>query len=95
MTRVNSLKRCTKPGEEYNSCGSACPATCDNVGEVIACPAVCVSGCFCRKGLVRDNDENCIPPGQCPKCENGTYLSSLSLKLSQKFVLFLKRCFSY
>lgn len=45
--------KCTGPNEEFNSCGSACPSTCTD--RVRVCPAVCVSGCFCRPGYVRNN----------------------------------------
>lgn len=53
-------------GEEYNSCGSMCPATCSQPGPVM-CPLMCVEGCFCPQGQVRDElSGQCIAPEQCP-----------------------------
>ncbi|XP_054156992.1 mucin-6-like [Oppia nitens] len=58
--------------EVYNSCGSACPETCESVrnpnSATQACTMNCVAGCFCRDGYVKDNNQcvprqNCLPSG--------------------------------
>nr|XP_021186143.2 zonadhesin isoform X1 [Helicoverpa armigera] len=48
--------------EEYRFCEN-CIKTCDNPNPV--CPAQCTRGCFCKEGLLRDRDGNCVPPNQC------------------------------
>ncbi|CAL1267801.1 unnamed protein product [Larinioides sclopetarius] len=53
--------------EEFQECGTACPANCTNrLQPQISCPPVCVKGCFCRSGFVRDQNGKCVPPEQCP-----------------------------
>jgi hypothetical protein len=55
-------------GEEYQECGSACPATCDTpIPEV--CSDRCVSGCFCKDGLLRNSDGLFVPKDRCVGCE--------------------------
>ncbi|XP_067133096.1 tenascin-like [Centruroides vittatus] len=56
---------CSQPNEYYNSCGSACPPTCENYGKNLNCPKVCVQGCFCKEGYVRDFQNLCIKPVYC------------------------------
>jgi hypothetical protein len=46
--------------EYYSSCAAACPTTCSNYTTPIACPPICVKGCVCRSGMVRN--------AVCPKC---------------------------
>ncbi|UYV78422.1 hypothetical protein LAZ67_16001302 [Cordylochernes scorpioides] len=58
---------CTKPGEIYQECGTACPRTCDNMGVKISCIDKCVEGCFCRDGLVRNSKGDCVRPKCCRK----------------------------
>ncbi|XP_063367819.1 zonadhesin-like [Cydia amplana] len=55
------------PNQEYKECGSICEPSCsdlDNPSQV--CPAVCVKGCFCKEGFVKDEHGNCVYPSQCP-----------------------------
>ncbi|XP_071478389.1 von Willebrand factor-like [Diadema antillarum] len=55
-------------GMEYLECGSGCgPASCDNPpGGGRICPAVCVAGCNCLGGLVKDwSGDRCVPLEQC------------------------------
>ncbi|KAG5675386.1 hypothetical protein PVAND_005294 [Polypedilum vanderplanki] len=63
-----SAKNCTKPNEIYSTCGTACPERCDLKPEV--CIAVCVEGCFCKRGYVRDAKNNCILKKDCPQQTN-------------------------
>ncbi|XP_023213510.1 mucin-6-like [Centruroides sculpturatus] len=58
---------CIGPGEEYQFCGTDCPLTCENYKSPPTCTAVCKSGCFCKKGLVRDMDGDCVLPKHCSK----------------------------
>ena len=50
--------------EEYTTCGTACPLTCEkpNVGP---CTMQCVIGCQCQKGYLRHKSGKCIKPGEC------------------------------
>ncbi|GFV25848.1 zonadhesin [Trichonephila clavipes] len=52
--------------EEYKECGTPCPLTCNNQTEQRLCPPICVKGCFCRDGFVRDPTGKCILPKFCP-----------------------------
>ncbi|CAG2172717.1 unnamed protein product [Oppiella nova] len=56
------------PNEVYNSCGTACPDTCETVVKgnkgLMTCTMQCVSGCFCRDGLVRDGSQ-CVSAETC------------------------------
>ncbi|CAF1451396.1 unnamed protein product, partial [Rotaria sordida] len=59
---------CQDESEEYMSCGTAYPETCDYKSEI--CTDECVQGCFCKPNYVRkDNSTNspCILKDQCPK----------------------------
>ncbi|RBR18661.1 uncharacterized protein FIESC28_05938 [Fusarium coffeatum] len=49
---ASSAQKC-KRGERYLDCGSACPKTCGNPEPEI-CTMECVSGCFCKEGLIRN-----------------------------------------
>ena len=56
----------TCPGDKvYTTCGSACPATCDNLGNPRICIALCVPGCFCPSGTVELGDR-CVKREECP-----------------------------
>ncbi|XP_071498746.1 uncharacterized protein [Diadema antillarum] len=71
-----SGNRCVTPaqcdlcpnGMEFLECGSGCgPASCDDPPDSARiCPAVCVRGCFCLGGLVKDRSgDRCVPREQC------------------------------
>ncbi|CAM5082052.1 unnamed protein product [Eretmochelys imbricata] len=54
----------------YNSCGPACPITCQHF-EPVACPLQCVEGCHvhCPEGKILDElSQSCIDPEGCPVC---------------------------
>ncbi|KAF9988445.1 hypothetical protein BGZ75_009392 [Mortierella antarctica] len=53
-----------KENEFYTSKGSACPPTCDTPNPTI-CSRNFVPGCFCKDGLVRAKDGNCVPFRSC------------------------------
>ncbi|XP_061453700.1 IgGFc-binding protein-like [Rhineura floridana] len=54
------------PNSQYQSCGTACPATCvdDRTQQENFCPAVCVEGCQCNPGFVLSRGA-CIPKSSC------------------------------
>ncbi|VDP04044.1 unnamed protein product [Soboliphyme baturini] len=60
--------RC-RENEEYLSCGTLCPLTCQTYGapEAIVCSKDCKSGCFCMNGYVIGPSGDCIRPDQCPE----------------------------
>ncbi|CAL1266709.1 unnamed protein product [Larinioides sclopetarius] len=62
-------KTCSKD-EEYKECGSSCPPTCSTLGKRQICTRECVPGCFCREGLVRNDQGECVEPEDCPPDEN-------------------------
>ncbi|KAM9171971.1 von Willebrand factor isoform 2-T2 [Pangshura tecta] len=54
----------------YNSCGPACPITCQHF-EPSVCPLQCVEGCHvhCPEGKILDElSQSCIDPESCPVC---------------------------
>ena len=56
---------CTS-GKVFQSCGTACPRTCDNYQQAfLPCTRQCVIGCFCPEGMVEMGD-TCVPPSECP-----------------------------
>ena len=61
---ISSIVECTG-GQVYQSCGTACPRTCDNYQLDIACILECVSGCFCPDDTVLHEGE-CISSSLCP-----------------------------
>ncbi|XP_035221983.1 zonadhesin-like, partial [Stegodyphus dumicola] len=54
--------------EHFEECGSAYPTTCDN-SEDFERPEVemCVKGCFCNKGFLKDENGQCVTPENCPR----------------------------
>jgi hypothetical protein len=58
--------------EQYSSCGTYCPQTCNDYASPKACPDVCAQGCFCLEGFVRRSvDGECVPVEACkdvPQC---------------------------
>ncbi|CAF3331842.1 unnamed protein product [Rotaria socialis] len=56
--------------EEFRTCGSACPPTCNDWSYPIPkpvkiCPKICVESCFCKNGLYRANDGRCVKREEC------------------------------
>ncbi|KAG4065149.1 hypothetical protein HA402_007546 [Bradysia odoriphaga] len=50
----------------YNSCGTACPLTCENYKNPPRfCTKQCVIGCECNKGYVKKSDGSCCLPTEC------------------------------
>ncbi|KAL7041287.1 hypothetical protein ACKWTF_000707 [Chironomus riparius] len=57
---------CSKKHESFTECGSKCPRTCGNLNNPPMCPMVCVAGCFCNAGYVRNAKGNCVLEEDCP-----------------------------
>uniref|UniRef100_A0A803VYC1 von Willebrand factor n=1 Tax=Ficedula albicollis TaxID=59894 RepID=A0A803VYC1_FICAL len=57
----------------YNSCGPACPVTCQH-SKALECPLKCVEGCHvhCPAGKILDElSLDCVAPEDCPVCAVG------------------------
>ncbi|KAM7022548.1 von Willebrand factor [Passerculus sandwichensis] len=57
----------------YNSCGPACPVTCQHP-QTLECPLQCVEGCHvhCPAGKILDElSLDCVSPEDCPVCAVG------------------------
>ncbi|KAL6422861.1 hypothetical protein ACFW04_010413 [Cataglyphis niger] len=55
-------QKCQK-NEVYKICGSACQPTCKNPNPI--CKQVCVKGCFCKDGLLRNKVGKCVKSCDC------------------------------
>ncbi|XP_069053609.1 zonadhesin isoform X3 [Lepisosteus oculatus] len=64
---------CT-PNSHYDSCASACPATCALPNAPFSCEWPCVEGCVCNIGYLLD-EGRCVPSNQCGCWDNGVYYS--------------------
>jgi hypothetical protein len=52
--------------EEFHSCGTACPATCENPNAPDQpCTKQCVIGCFCKAGMMRNSRGVCVSAENC------------------------------
>ncbi|CAO1396939.1 unnamed protein product [Diamesa tonsa] len=60
-----AIETCQNPNSTFNSCGTSCEATCDNQNPMI-CPKICVAGCFCNKGFIKESSGICIKIEKCP-----------------------------
>jgi hypothetical protein len=65
---VECYRTCRK-NEEYTTCGTACPKTCDKIGIRSNCSRECVAGCFCRPFFFLNNNGDCVRLENCEgKC---------------------------
>lgn len=59
--------QCDK-NEEFSKCGSnGCQATCENPDLPTRCRAMCIPGCVCSEGFIKNSNGRCIPIEKCPK----------------------------
>lgn len=56
--------------EVFRTCGTACPATCDNPHPSPLCTRNCVIGCFCKEGYLRTGNGLCVPAANCMSAKN-------------------------
>nr|XP_032660607.1 IgGFc-binding protein-like [Chelonoidis abingdonii] len=67
ISEWRSLTGCILPcpeNSQYQLCGSACPATCNDQAAPNNCSSPCVETCQCNKGFVLDAGK-CIPKAGC------------------------------
>jgi hypothetical protein len=62
-------RKCCK-NQEFLSCGSSCPVTCDSFSfplpkPVELCTSECTAGCFCKPGFYRIGRNRCVAPEKC------------------------------
>lgn len=79
------VQECTIEGQEFTTCGTACPPTCTNY--TLPCTQQCVPGCRCTSGTVLDEVNN-----RCVKIEECRMYNSalLHFQLSSISILILK-----
>ena len=65
VPREKCNKNCPDPNSTFKSCGTSCEPTCDKPNPMI-CPKICVAGCFCNAGFIKDSTGVCIPIEKCP-----------------------------
>ncbi|KAM9782502.1 IgGFc-binding protein [Neosynchiropus ocellatus] len=58
------------PNSHYETCGTACPATCQAPSVDRPCTLACVPGCYCDPGFVLNGD-TCVPSSHCGCTYNG------------------------
>ncbi|XP_019884999.2 anther-specific proline-rich protein APG-like [Camponotus floridanus] len=54
--------KCPK-NEIYKTCGTACQPSCQKPKPI--CNLLCVKGCFCKNGLLRNKWGKCVKPYNC------------------------------
>lgn len=65
ITSSISAPECPE-GMEFKACGDACVPTCtDPEGENCGNLGPCTEGCFCKDGLVFNQDGKCVEPDEC------------------------------
>ncbi|XP_077552733.1 chymotrypsin-elastase inhibitor ixodidin-like [Haemaphysalis longicornis] len=52
------------PNKIYYKCGRACPRVCQQPPPD-RCSPDCVAGCFCKRGFIRDKNDECITERKC------------------------------
>ncbi|KAG5320811.1 AMCI inhibitor, partial [Pseudoatta argentina] len=69
-------QRCGR-NQEWNTCGSACPPSCDSSPNQF-CTLQCVIGCQCKRGYVLNSSGECVHPSQyaAPNCGQNEYFNS-------------------
>ncbi|XP_013385650.1 zonadhesin isoform X2 [Lingula anatina] len=59
------VRESCRGGQVYNECGSACTATCENMGNIV-CTLQCVPGCHCPPDRPLLRNGNCLKASECP-----------------------------
>lgn len=62
---TTSSNTCLKVNEEWSDCGTACERSCGSNPNA-PCILLCVRGCFCKSGFIRDSNGECILESECP-----------------------------
>ncbi|XP_026480221.1 mucin-5B-like [Ctenocephalides felis] len=77
---IGNAETCNKKNQEYTSCGSSCPETCDNYQDKnLICIAMCRVGCQCVPGYILNASGDCVRPEEycetsCIKMQSVKYL---------------------
>ncbi|CAD6191694.1 unnamed protein product [Caenorhabditis auriculariae] len=66
------------PNEKFFDCGTPCEKTCEKP-EPLFCNAMCVRGCQCDFGFLRNKDRKCVAAAECN--QNGTSHAGPSCEL--------------
>jgi len=61
---IYRISDCWDENAEFSQCGTACESQCGKAG-VNACMGMCVSGCFCKSGFIKDFRGMCISGSNC------------------------------
>ncbi|KFB45749.1 cysteine-rich venom protein, putative [Anopheles sinensis] len=59
-------RECTGRRETYQECNNSCKEPKCNGPANPTCPDVCIPGCYCRPGTLRNKKNVCVPPSKCP-----------------------------
>lgn len=63
-----SYPKCHKPNEVYSMCdNNECQKTCNDIHNrhPKSCHYICIPGCVCDKGFIRNEENECIPEKYC------------------------------
>ncbi|XP_025267906.1 alpha-tectorin [Camponotus floridanus] len=63
LLSIAAAQRQCPENQEWTSCGSACPRSCNSNPEI--CTLQCIIGCQCKSGFVLNAKGNCVSPEQC------------------------------
>ncbi|XP_035790979.1 venom peptide CtAPI-like [Anopheles albimanus] len=66
MLSIAYSYECTGKNEQYYNCSSPCRRNCTNIDQAPkSCSEPCVSGCFCKTGYLRRDDNECVKVWEC------------------------------
>lgn len=61
-----SYPKCHGVNEVYSMCdNNNCQKTCETIDRPKPCQYICVPGCVCDKGFVRNYENECVPEDHC------------------------------
>lgn len=88
---------CKLAHEEYSQCGAHpnCQRTCDNLDGPLICPKICMPGCVCEEGYVKNSDGLCVKPEECPVVTRKCSLISLIFFFNLNFTATCLKAFEY
>lgn len=66
LVQVATSDKCG-PTSEYRFCNKACGPTCAVPHPIRLCPQTCESGCFCKEGYLRNENNECVPSKDCAR----------------------------
>ena len=82
---------CTVQGQNFSTCASLCPRTCNS--PPVFCPAVCVEGCACPPGQLIDTINNrCVTEDECPSTGKTHGIINIQLLFDVKIIFSSDPC---